>query len=265
MEWIDQIDGANQHPIRHVLLYFLFPGYLDGFGRLWQPGSSLKEPTDTPVSPQPVDKGEPDPRSDPAARQSLNRILYGPPGTGKTYATTRRCVEIRDGQEQTSKETGNVHRRYRELVQAGRVEFITFHQSYGYEEFVEGLRPDTGGAETAEEAGIGFHLVATDGVLKRIADRARKTPDEPHVLVIDEINRANVSRVMGELIMLLKEDKREREDNEVAVTLPHSGDRFTLPSNLHILGTMNTADRINRTYRHGTPTPVRVRGAGSWP
>ena len=164
--------------------------------------------------------------------KALNVILYGPPGTGKTYETAQRCVELCDGEAKPSE----IRSRYRELVEAGRIEFITFHQSYGYEEFVEGLRPETG-----SDAGI--RLVATDGVLKRIARRARENEGEAHVLVIDEINRANVSKVMGELITLLEEDKRQGAENEVAVTLPHSGERFTLPANLHLLGTMNTADR----------------------
>ena len=161
----------------------------------------------------------------------LNTILYGPPGTGKTWATRQRCVEICDGQA-----GGSDRERYRELVDCGRVEFVTFHQSYGYEEFIEGLRPKP------SKSG-GLELVPVAGVLKRIAKRARKSPDDPHVLVIDEINRANISKVMGELITLLEEDKREGAENEVAVTLPHTGKRFTLPANLHILGTMNTADR----------------------
>ncbi len=171
----------------------------------------------------------------PPNKFSLNTILYGPPGTGKTYATARLCVEICDGPAERS--DADIHRRYGELLKEGRVEFITFHQSYGYEEFVEGLRPETG-------EGAGFRLTAKDGVLKRIAKRARKSEDRPpHVLVIDEINRANVSKVMGELVTLLEEDKREGAENETAVTLPYSDDPFTLPANLHILGTMNTADR----------------------
>ena len=173
-------------------------------------------------------------------RRGLNTILYGPPGTGKTYATARRCVEICDGPTERSSEA--VRERYRELVEKGRVEFITFHESYGYEEFVEGLRPETGPSTIEGDTVGGFRLVPRPGVLKRVAEVAAKS-SEPHVLVIDEINRANVSKVLGELVTLLEEDKREKAENEVAVTLPHSGDRFTLPANLHILGTMNTADR----------------------
>ena len=165
----------------------------------------------------------------------LNTIFYGPPGTGKTYATFQRCVDICDGENDALLDV-EVQSRYEELMrEEQRVEFVTFHQSYGYEEFVEGLRP----AKDSQH----LKLEPTDGVLKRIAEHAEAHPNLPHVLVIDEINRANVSKVLGELITLLEEDKRKGEDNEVAVTLPYSGKQFTLPRNLHVLGTMNTADR----------------------
>ena len=172
----------------------------------------------------------------PSRIHPLNTILYGPPGTGKTYAISKRCVEICDGRTERSNE--EIRSRYRELIEEKRVEFVTFHQSYGYEEFVEGLRPDTGGVGSA-----GFSLVPTAGVLKRIAERACENSEEAYVLVIDEINRANVSKVLGELVTLLEEDKREGADNEVKLTLPYSEVSFSLPRNLYILGTMNTADR----------------------
>ena len=166
---------------------------------------------------------------------TLNTILYGPPGTGKTYCTARLCIEICD--ENTGLPDDQIRRRYRKLVTDKRVEFVTFHQSYGYEEFVEGLRP------AVTDDVVGFRLKPVPGVLRRIAERARNDAEKRYVLVIDEINRANISKVMGELITLLEEDKREGAKHEVAVTLPYSGERFTLPANLHILGTMNTADR----------------------
>ena len=373
----------------------------------------------------------------PSLDRQLNTILYGPPGTGKTYATFQRCVQICDSPPEgmTPEE---IHERYRRLVDEGRVEFVTFHQSYGYEEFIEGLRPET------EGVGGGLRLKVRDGVLKRIAERARSAPvphtrkrqfvkiqlwgqdifeecmgdecvrfgpsedwsDEdwsdarygtydgclnrfeerwgrvakrwwdatsaatfrawvnrgdivvvpdgsskskyravgeivgdyeyaqrphssplwphrrkvrwlwqaigspssvdafqdktfggqrvhglspdrrdillqhlqhdpqrqPYVLVIDEINRANIAKVLGELITLLEEDKREGAENKLAVTLPHSNERFTLPKNLHLLGTMNTADRsialldtaLRRrfVFEEITPDPTLLEEAG---
>lgn len=175
-------------------------------------------------------------------RHSLNKILYGPPGSGKTYSTTRVSVEICDGRSD-GKSQKELQERFRELRDSKhRIEFVTFHQSYGYEEFVEGLRPKTP-TEGNTEGASGFRLEPEPGVLKRIAERARQDRDNPYVLIIDEINRANISKVLGELVTLLEEDKRKGAENEVSVTLPYSGEAFTLPSNLYILGTMNTADR----------------------
>ena len=90
-----------------------------------------------------------------APTHALNTILYGPPGTGKTYATVRRCVEICDGEAPTQIE--ELRARYGVLMDEGRIEFVTFHQSYGYEEFVEGLRP------IAADAG-GMRLEVVEGV-----------------------------------------------------------------------------------------------------
>ncbi len=176
--------------------------------------------------------------SEKIVQYSLNTILFGPPGTGKTYATRERCVNICFGKNEERKRE-EIKGKYRDLVQNGRVEFVTFHQSYGYEEFVEGLRPET---KSNENAGSGFRLVPREGVLLRIANRAHQNAI-PHVLVIDEINRANISKVLGELITILEDDKREGADNEIGVTLPYSEKKFMLPRNLYILGTMNTADR----------------------
>ena len=161
---------------------------------------------------------------------NLNTILYGPPGTGKTYHTTSRSVEICDG---IAPEGNELRERYAELVRQARIVFITFHQSYGYEEFVEGIRP-------VEKNGRVVYRIQ-DGVLKRLVENMRD--DSNYVLIIDEINRANISKVLGELITLLEEDKREGAENELRVSLPYSGKEFVLPPNLYILGTMNTADR----------------------
>lgn len=355
-------------------------------------------------------------------KHPLNTILYGPPGTGKTWMTAQLAVEICNGATSQSRE--ETMKEYRRLQEAGRIQFTTFHQSIGYEEFVEGLRPQTGGDESGGSAG--FRLEARDGIFRKIcavsevarkrgsskgkphdlnncnfykmslgraweeehiydaamaggyvvlgwggdvdwtdpqyedwyavANRWRQQPGEenaagnrgdisqlwrfrsmkvgdlvivsqgnlrfravaqvtgsyqyspgtdggnhkravkwlmnldeslpvetiykgrftqascyplsgdlvkrealqdlmggspataggepePFVLIVDEINRANVSKVLGELITLLEEDKRLGADNELTVTLPYSGDTFGVPNNLYLIGTMNTADR----------------------
>lgn len=120
-----------------------------------------------------------------------------------------------------------------------RYSFVTFHQSYGYEEFVEGLRPVLDvDAETGE---IQYEIRA--GVFKDLCRKARMAPDQQFAMVIDEINRGNISKIFGELITLIEPDKREGAINAVSVTLPYSGESFSVPTNVDIVGTMNTADR----------------------
>ncbi|MAC11324.1 MAG: hypothetical protein CMN74_03670 [Sphingorhabdus sp.] len=364
---------------------------------------------------------------EPMRTEPTNLILYGPPGTGKTYRTATEAVRLCDGSAPADRTA--VMARYGELRRKGRIGFVTFHQNYSYEDFVEGLRPQqTSQEDSSAGTGTGFSLVARDGIFKDIArvaaenrgralthdlppfDGSRKIfkmslgrswaseddaiyqralegnyvvlgwggdvdwsaseyddweaikrrwrqdfpdahgndpnmsqtytfranmevgslivisdgnmkfraiaevtgpyqfePDgeynhrravrwlwhsddslpreriyrkqlsqvsayqmqsrqvewdaleqivatggdagetsgepEPHVLVIDEINRANVSKVFGELITLIEPDKRTGRENALTVTLPYSGDEFGVPANLHIIGTMNTADR----------------------
>ena len=388
-----------------------------GFEVVSEKGGGVAEPDKPQLSPVPP---------------PTNLILYGPPGTGKTWTTAAEAVRLCDGTGPTNREA--LMARYRELVEARRIDFVTFHQSYSYEEFVEGLRPQQGEAESegASDGGAGFSLVPEEGVFRRIAhragasrggggqfaigerqifklsigeaanpvddylfeeavaqghillgyddidwsdarfadrdamiaacraydgehpenDRPDATPQtgriqcpmifrnwmkrgdlvivskgnsrfraigevtgdyeyapresgvyphrrkvnwlwvdkagqpvediyakrfsmrsayqltpadlniralesyinsqipgaiaagpEPYVLIIDEINRGNISKIFGELITLIEPDKRAGMANALEVRLPYSKEPFSVPANLHIIGTMNTADR----------------------
>ena len=117
--------------------------------------------------------------------------------------------------------------------------FVTFHQSYGYEEFVEGLRPVL--ADDTDDGEVRYEI--RQGAFVELCEIARTNPSHGYAIFIDEINRGNVSKIFGELITLIETDKREGMPNAVSVTLPYSNKIFSVPANISIYGAMNTADR----------------------
>ena len=153
-----------------------------------------------------------------AARKNI--ILQGPPGTGKSFVA-RRIAHLILGEKDPS-----------------RLEVVQFHQSYSYEDFIQGFRP----------ADSGFRR--SDGVFYRFCRRAMADPEgRPYVFVIDEINRGNIAAILGEVLLLIEADKRGPDH---AITLTYSSqedqsqtdrNRFYVPANVHLLGLMNTADR----------------------
>lgn len=169
----------------------------------------------------------------------LNRkgqvILYGPPGTGKTWHARRVARELA-AMHAFGQPYGELSEERRAEIegldnQPGLVRVCTFHPAYGYEDFIEGYRPRPGQAGQ-----LGFAL--RPGLFKRCCEDAANQPDQRFFLIIDEINRGDIPRIFGELLTLLEKDKRGQ-----SVLLPLSNEAFTVPPNLYLIGTMNTADR----------------------
>ncbi len=161
-------------------------------------------------------------------------ILYGPPGTGKTYWAERTVLDLAS-YSLSGKPFDQLSDSEKAVVVGGpdplgNVRICCFHPAYGYEDFIEGYRPDL------HEGRMSF--VLRDGIFKQLCRDAEEHPERPFYLIIDEINRGDIPRIFGELLTIIEKDKRGK-----AVVLPLSRSAFRVPPNVFLIGTMNTADR----------------------
>ena len=231
VRWLDGERGLN---VRLLDLWDLFCSNQPISYNPADPAPSIEEDDEEDVDDEYTQADQPA-----IVEQPLNIILYGPPGTGKTYKTIVRAVSIVENKsyEEVDREDYEVvFNRFNNYKNNGIIDFITFHQSYGYEDFIEGIKPEIMNDNVVYKV--------KPGVFKRFCERPiASEQNSKRVFIIDEINRGNIAKIFGELITLIEPSKRLGNKEPMKCVLPYSGDSFGVPNNVYIIGTMNTADR----------------------